>query len=159
MHKIIAPIIVFVALILSAQSVHAGEVGPLGRVEYQAKVSGSAFTDLAINTAKTTDAIKTDGWNEITVWIEYTYSSAISVNMTCFEKRRFSDEWYAIPMCDDSAPPDSICQLLNKRWPVSADVNWRWRIPIMGRYMQCSFVTTGGGAGDTATVAFVGGHQ
>lgn len=138
----------------------AGEVGPLGRITYTPRVSGTVFTDLAINTAKTTDAIKTDGWNEVTVWIDYTWSSATYVNMTC-EEQRYGDTttWYEIPMCDDSSPPDSTCDLLRKRRAVSASKAWRWRIPIMGRYFRCSFVTTGGGSGDTASVVFVGGQQ
>lgn len=144
----------------------AGDVGPLGRVMYIARVSGAVFTDLAINASKTTDAIKTDGWNEVTVWIDYTYSSATYVNMTCKEyPSAVSDvtdtsEFHSIPMCNDSSPPDSTCDALRKRWTVSgASAKWRWRIPIMGKYFSCSFVTTGGDSSDTASVVYAGGQQ
>jgi hypothetical protein len=146
--------------LLASSSAAAGDVGPLGRVTYAAKVSDALFNDLAINAAKTTDSIKTDGWNEVTVWIDYTWSSATYVNMTC-EEQRYGDTttWYQVPMCNDSSPPDSTCGQLRKRWAVSADVAWRWRIPIMGYNFRCSFVTTGGDSGDTASVRYVGGQQ
>jgi hypothetical protein len=153
---IIAALIAFAIPIASL----AGDVGPLGRVTYTARVSGAVFTDLAINSSKTTDSIKTDGWNEVTVWIDYTWSSATYVNMTC-EEQRYGDTttWYQIPMCNDSSPPDSTCGQLRKRFAVSDDVAWRWRIPIMGYNFRCSFVTTGGDSGDTASVRYVGGQQ
>lgn len=157
-------IAVMMAIALSfllAGVAHAGDVGPLGRVTYQARVSGTKFTDLSINTAKTTDAIKVDGWNEMTVWVKYTYSGASYVNMTCFEQRDGDmSTWYAIPMCNDASPPNSTCSLLTKQWDVDSEsANWRWRIPIMGRYFRCSFITTGGDTNDKASVVYVGGQQ
>jgi hypothetical protein len=134
--------------------------GSLERVVYVATVSDVEFTDLAINTTKTTDAIRTLGFNEVTVWINYTYSSATYVNMTC-EEQMIGDTttWYKIPMCNDSSPPDSTCEQLRKRWPVIANDAWRWRIPIMGRRFRCSFITTGGGSSDVASVRFMAGRQ
>lgn len=140
--------------------------GPLGRVPYTATVSGAAFSGLAINSAKTTDAIRTNGWNEVTVWIDYTYSSASYVNMTCKEYHSAVSDvtdtsaFYSIPMCNDSSPPDSTCEALRKRWNVrTSNAKWRWRIPVMGKYFSCSFITTGGDGGDVASVTYVGGHQ
>ncbi len=158
MKRIILPLAIVLAVMLFGSTVLAD--GPLGRVIYTATVSDAAFTGLAINTTKTTDAIKTLGWNEVTVWIDYTYSSATYVNMTC-EEQRIGDTttWYKIPMCNDSSPPDSTCEPLRKRWAVSADVAWRWRIPIMGRRFRCSFITTGGSSSDVATVHYMGGQQ
>jgi hypothetical protein len=154
--KILAAI---AAIMLFAQEAVAD--GPLGRVTYTARVSGAAFTDLAINTLKTTDAIRTSGWNEVTVWVNYTYSGATYVNMTCYEQRGGDiSTWYVIPMCNDSSPPNSTCGALTKRWDVSSSsANWRWRIPIMGKYFQCGFITTGGDSSDVASVVFMGGEQ
>jgi hypothetical protein len=135
--------------------------GPLGRVTYTARVSGAEFTDLAINASKTTDAIRTNGWNQIAVLVSYTYSGALYVNMTCYEQ--FGNDtttWYVIPMCNDSSPPTSRCGLLTKQWDVDgASEDWRWMIPVFGKYFQCTFVTTGGDSGDKASIKFAGGEQ
>jgi len=148
-----------VAIMLFTQEAFAD--GPLGRVTYTARVSGAEFTDLPINTLKTTDAIRTNGWNQIAVLVSYTYSSASYVNMTCYEQ--FGNDtttWYVIPMCNDSSPPVSRCGLLTKQWDVGmASEDWRWMVPVFGKYFQCTFVTVGGGVGDTASVKFAGGEQ
>jgi hypothetical protein len=125
--------------------------GPSDWVIYSAKVSGSAFTDLAINTAKTFDAIRVAGWSTVLVQVDYTYSAGTAVTMTCDESQD-GTTYYDVQEVECVV---GTCTHVNRTWSKAisaASVAFLFEVPTRFAYLKCTLTATGGGAGDTATV-------
>ena len=126
--------------------------GPNANMVYELTVSDSAFSALSINSAKTFDAINVGGYHTVLVQIIYTFASGTAVNMTCQESSDNSN-WFQVPQADESSPPTVSHAQRIWTWPGTASVNFYFEVPVRYRYLKCSIYTTGGGAGDTASVS------
>lgn len=125
--------------------------GPHANSVYDINVSGSAFSALSINAAKTFDAIDVGGYHTVLVEIQYTYSAGTAVNMTCEESPNNST-WFKVPQANESSPPIVSHGQRIWTWAGTASVNFFFEVPVRYRYLKCSIYTTGGDASDVATV-------
>lgn len=114
-------------------------------------VSGAAFSGLAVNAAKTFDSIGCGGYHTVLVEIQYTYSAATAVNMTC-EESPDESVWLKVPQADESSPPTVSHGQRIWTWAGTSSVNFFFEVPVRYRYLRCSIYTTGGDVNDVATV-------
>jgi len=128
--------------------------GPIGFKDQPVSVTvgGSAFTTLAINATKTTDAIKVKGYRWIKFTLTYAFGAATAVTMSCQESEDGS-VWADIHVLQYSSYPTATS--LPQVWSYAAGAakTWPWTVPVRGVYVRCSFVGTGApNASDTLTV-------
>ncbi len=130
---------------------------PDGPVSYKdapvaVKVSGSAFTTLAINTTKTTDAIKVKGFRYLKFTLNYVFGAATAVTMTC-QNSEDGTVWSDIHVLQYAAFPVATSSIQQWSYAAGASKIWDWTVPVRGVYMRCSFVGTGSPtASDTLTL-------
>lgn len=147
-------LIVALALTLTPLIVRAEMTidGPYSDVDRSITVSSAAFTTLALNASKTTDAIQTVGFRFITFSMVYVYNSATAVTMTCSHSETSGGTYKTIQVLSYSgATANSEPHVWSQA--VSASENWSWRVNLHGyNYLKCTFSGTGAAVTDTLTV-------
>lgn len=127
--------------------------GPNANARYTLTVGGAAFSGLAINAAKEFEAINVGGYHTVLVEVQYTYSAASAITMTCTESPDNSN-WFQIPQVDESSPPTVAFAQRTWSWTLaSADVDFYFEVPVRYRYLKCSMVGTGADASDVVTAS------
>lgn len=129
--------------------------GPIGFKDgpVAVNVSSAAFTTLAINTTKTTDAMKVKGYRFVKFTLNYVFGAATAVNMTC-QASEDASTWADIHVLQYAAYP--VASSSPQVWSYAAGASkiWEWTVPVRAVYLRCSFVGTGSPtASDTLTVA------
>jgi hypothetical protein len=130
--------------------------GPASDNRYPIRVGGAAFTGLAINAARTFDAINVGGWKTVLIEIQHTWSSATHVTMTCEQSPdalATVPVWLRVPECDNGTNPNVDCRQRLYRWITGgASANFLFEVPVRYRYLRCTVHSVAGAAGDLATV-------
>jgi hypothetical protein len=144
------------ALALPAQA------GPLGAadksVNLPVTVSAVAFTTLAMNVARTTDALNVWGLDYVTFTAIHTNDSATAFVMTCdYSDEATATNWVQIPAWTWTASDTTT--RAQRKWytAVSGDLNWPVTVNVNGyRWLRCTFTSTAGAAADKLTVTAKG---
>jgi hypothetical protein len=114
--------------------------------------SSAAFTALALNSTKTTDAIKVKGFRYLKFSLKYTFAAATAVTMTC-QNSEDGTTWYDIHVLQYTTFPTATSGIQTWSYAAGASKNWDWSVTVEGVYMRCSFAATGSPtASDTLTV-------
>jgi hypothetical protein len=115
-------------------------------------VSSAAFTTLALNASKTTDAIKVKGYRFIKFTLKYVFGAATAVTMTC-QNSEDGTVWSDIHVLQYTTFPTATSSPQTWSYAAGASKTWDWTVAVEGVYMRCSFVATGSPtASDTLTV-------
>lgn len=127
------------------------------RATYSATITDSAFSSVAINTARTFDAMSFEKYSTVLVEIEYTYSSATHVTMTC-EQSPNKSKWFKVPELEDVGDATLDHEQRTWRWVTnSASANFFFEVPTRYKWLRCTIYTVNGAAGDKATVTITAG--
>lgn len=131
--------------------------GPKEVIELSVQVSSADFTTLAMNAAKTTDAIEVRGLSFVTFDMDYTYDSGTAVTMTCAESEAEAGTYRDIQVLTYSgSTATSATHVWSKA--VSANASWPWSVVINAyKWLKCTFTVTAGAAADKLTVDARGG--
>lgn len=132
--------------------------GPMQDEAVSITVSSAAFTDLAINVAKTTDPIFVQGWRFVTFQLDYTNSAASAVTMACSKAATSSGTYRPIQVLTVAGSTlNSDAAIWSQA--VSGDEDWPWTVTFFGAYyLKCTFTATGGDASDTLTITATRGN-
>ena len=134
--------------------------GPIGYKDeaYSVKVSGAAFSGLALNSTQTMDGVKVKGFRYLLLTLQYTFNAATAVTMTC-QTSEDNSTWADIHVLNLTAPPTAVSAPMVWSYTVgAASHNWVWAVPVRGVYMRCSFSGTGANASDLLTVSARAGY-
>lgn len=93
-----------------------------------------------------------NGFNAISIYVDYTNSAATAVVMTCQAQSGSSTTWHAIQMLDATAPPTLTSAPASWSQAVSADEDWVWTVTANYYKLRCSFVGTGADGSDKIIV-------
>ncbi len=116
-------------------------------------VAGSAFTSLALNAAKVTDAIKVKGYRFVKFTLNYTFAAATAVTMSCQESED-SSIWSDIHVLQYTAYPTATSSPQVWSYAAGASKIWGWTVPVRTVFLRCSFAGTGSPtASDTLTLS------
>jgi len=135
---------------------------PLARAEgpgpkianvYSAKIAGAAFTTQALNAPKTFDAIDIGGYETVIVEVTYVYTNATHVLMTCLEGPTAAGAVIKVPEAVGAGL--GFVTHYQRTWDwITGGVSstFAFEVPVRYRWLTCTLSSTGGAAGDTATV-------
>jgi hypothetical protein len=122
---------------------------------------GVLLNDVALNGAestRTTAAIQTLAYNQIFLYVNYTWSAATDIRVTCRANYDLTDAVnYKYLAWDCATSPICVGQPWSWRVNVTASDAWVIPIPWMGRQITCIASGTGAGAADKITIKGLGG--
>lgn len=148
----------FLVFFLSQTPELAHADGPGASLEYDVFVSGSAFSALAMDASKTTDAIIVRGLTFLTFHLAHTNDSATDIRMQC--QSSFDGTSYGYIQVLAPVPSTGIADSVPFTWKqdVSGDETWPWTVQILGyAYLKCTFSATSGVSADKLSVTARGG--
>lgn len=153
MKRLLITLALMISVPISAHAQSTDPAGTLDDVTKSVTLSSAAFTTVALNTARTFDAIKVQGFSELTLSFTYVYSAATAVTMTCTHALTSGGTYKTIQVLTYSgATAASEPHVWSQA--VSASENWSWTIRIKPEYnyLKCTITATGGAVGDTLTL-------
>lgn len=114
-------------------------------------VAGSAFTNLALNSSKTIDAIKVKGFRFVTFTLAYTYNAASAVTMSC-QQSEDGTLWADLHVLQYTSFPTATSSPQTWSYAAGASKVWPWTVNVRTVYLRCTFGATGATASDTLSV-------
>ena len=142
---------VFASAALSIAAFSYVNPGPRNDTDLDVTVGGTAFTTLALDASKTTDALQVGGWRFVNFNLAHVNSTATAVTMYCEGSDSGAAPWFRIQGLALSAGTFTSSDVT---WSnaVTGNENWPWRVNTQAyKYVRCVFDSTGGGGSDTLT--------
>jgi len=145
---------------LLAASATAGPLGAREKsIDLAVTVSSAAFTTLAMNAAKTTDAINVWGLEYVTFTLVHTHDSATAVTVSCDTSSDTSTASVWAPIKVWTYTSTSTKESATKVWSTDTVASANWPVTVVtnaARWLRCTFTATAGAAADKLTVTAKG---
>jgi hypothetical protein len=112
--------------------------------------NGNAIVAAPLNVTITTDSIKVKGYRWVEWAIQYAWSAASAVTMTC-QQSEDNVVWLDIQALQFVSFPTATSGKMLWSEAVSASGNWPWVVPNHSVFMRCVFNGTGASSSDKLT--------